>query len=480
MSVKKSLAWLGSAQAISAVLQFCSSVVLARYLSPYEMGIFAIAIATTGMLSLFQQFGLNGLIVREEVLEKSVSATAFTINASLAIAFSLVIVAASFAGEVFLGEEGVGQVLRVLALPPLIGILAFLPGANLERHGGFREIALISTVTSIINAGAMIGFAVFRYSYMSVAYAQLISSTASSIMLLIVGRQHFSSTLSIAAWRRVMRFGLQSLAVSGVVNATQRFSEIMLGRILGLGALGIYNRASGLTGLFLGHIHFAVSRVVLVDFAGLHRRGESFAARYKQTVAMMTAILWPVIAGLAAIAEVFIANVYGHQWIPAVIPFLYLAAASIILTSITMTYELFIVADQLRSQTRIELQRAIISLPIFLGACTISLEAAAAARVADAVIALFLYRPHLNRITGTKFADLRGIYAQSALVTGLAVAPATVLMVAGDGAPPLAPLAGAILLGVACWGAGLFALRHPLAFELAATVRNRLPRLMPR
>jgi hypothetical protein len=34
-----------------------------------------------------------------------------------------------------------------------------------------------------------------------------------------------------------------------------RISDIMLGRLLGLGALGIYNRASGLNRLIWNNIH---------------------------------------------------------------------------------------------------------------------------------------------------------------------------------------------------------------------------------
>lgn len=475
MSIRKSLAWLSFAQAVAAVVQLSSSIVLSRYLTPYEAGIYAVALAATGILAVFQQFGLNGLIVREEELSSEVSSTAFTVNALLAVMLSLAILAASFVGGAFLGDQKVRQVLLVLAVPPLLGILAFLPEATLERHGRFREIALISTAAGVINATATIALAVFGFSYMSVAYAQVISSILYSAIFVIVGRDHFSWKVSLVAWRRVTAFGLQSLAISSVLNVSQRISEIMLGRLLGLGALGLYNRASTLTGLFLNYIHSAANRVVLVDFAALYRQGKPLAPRYVQTVAIMTAVLWPTIAGLAVIAKPLIIVVYGPQWSPSVGPFLYLAMASVILTSITMTYEIFIVANELRAQTQIEVKRAIISLPIFVAACTISLEAAAAARVIDALIALLLYRPHLNRITGTTITDLRSVYACSALVALLAITP-TALLMTFDGVvvPPLFPFVGAVAMGIALWAISLFSMGHPLANEVIAIVRNRL------
>lgn len=480
MSIKKSLAWVGMAQAISVVLQFSSSVVLARYLTPYEMGIFAVAVATVGMLSLFQQLGLNALIVREEVLTREVTSTAFTINALISILLSLVIVGASYAGAAFLGDEGVGRVLRVLAITPLFGIFSFLPGANLERSGRFRELALIGTANGVITAATTIGLAMLGFKYMSIAYAQVVSSAAFAIMLIVVGRSHFDVRTGFAAWRRIGDFGFQMLAISGISNASLRLSEIALGRLLGLGALGLFNRANALNSLIWNNIHLAAARVILVDFAELHRQGISLRDRYIRTVAMVTAVLWPAFAGLAVIAEPFIRIVYGDKWVPALTPFVYLAISSMILSAITMTWELFTATGQLRTQTRIEFIRAILSFLLFFGGCLISLEAAAAARVLDAIIALFMYRPHLNRMTNTTNADFWGIYAQAGLLTLLGVAPAAVLMATvGPHAEP-ALIAGAITSGILLWGVGLFAMKHPLATEAAVTLRHRFPKLLPR
>lgn len=478
VSLKKSLAWLGMAQTISIVLQFASSVVLARYLTPYETGIFAVAIATMALLSLLQQLGLNALIVREEVLTDEVSQTSFAVNALISVVLSVLIVAASYGGALFLRDEGVRDVLLVLAVVPLFGIPSFLPGANLERKGRFKELALISTTTGVIGAGTTIALAVLGFSYMSSAYAQVASSAAFSLMLSIVGRRHFSLKLSLSAWRRVADFGLQMLAVAGISTASQRLSEIMLGRLLGLSALGLYTRASGLNNLLWGNLHLAVGRVLLVDLAELNRQGISLRDRYKQTVAIATATLWPAFAGLAVIAEPFVRFVYGDRWVAAVVPFIYLAIASMILVAITMTWELFTATGRLREQTRIEFKRGLLSFAIFVGACMISLEAAAAARIVDAVISLFLYRPYLNRMTDTSSADFWGTYLQSALLTLLAIAPAGILMmINATGKPSLALVLSTIALGVLAWVAGLFALKHPLAAELNATMSYRWPRL---
>jgi O-antigen/teichoic acid export membrane protein len=472
--VKSSLAWMALAQGCAFALQFAASVVLARYLTPYETGVYAVALATVGVLSLMQALGLQSLIVREEILTPEIGATAFTVNACIAVALSISIAAISIFGSAFLHDEGVQKVLLTLAGTPLFGIFNFLPSALLERNGRFKAMALIGTASGVVATITTITLAVHGFSYMSIAYAQWVGAAAYTIMANIVGYQYSSFRLGFKSWRRVGNFGVQMLAVSGVASVSQRFSDIMLARLLGLSALGIYNRASGLNGLIWNNIHLVIARVIFVDYAGAHRRGVPLRDRYLRTVEIMTATLWPAFAGLGILSRPFIMTVYGEKWLPAATPLLFLALASMIQVAITMTWELFAATGELRTQTRIEFIRAVLALLAFVAGCTISITAAAAARVLDAVFAFFLYRPHLNRMTGTSLADFSPIYAKSALLTALAITPAVLTMASFrmSAEVPLTLIAGAILLGILFWACGLLALRHPLLEEIRNTVRR--------
>ena len=444
------------AQSCGFLLQFAASVVLARYLSPYETGVYAVALATVGLLSLMQALGLQSLIIREENLTSEVQATAFTINGCIAIAFALSIEGLSVLGGAFLYNEGVQRVLGVLALTPLLEIPSFLPSARLERAGRFRAVALVGTASNVIGTAATITFAMRGFSYMSIAYAQWIAAGAHMVMLMIIGRDYLSFRLGLAAWRRVGDFGFQMLAVSGVTSASQRLSDIMLARLLGLSALGIYNRANGLNGLIWNNIHLVVARVVFVDYAALHRREAPLRDCYIRTLEIMTATLWPAFAGLAILARPFIAFIYGDRW-PRCIAAALLAIASMIQFSISMTWELFRATGELRTQTQVEVIRAPLALLAFVAGCTVSISAAAAARVLDAVFAFFLYRSHLNRMTGTSLADFWPIYCKSAVLTALATTPALLVTMSFQPASiPPGFAVGAIVLGIALWGCGLY------------------------
>ena len=474
MSVKKSLAWMGTAQAASFLVQFAASLILARYLSPHEMGVFAVGLATMGMLALVQNFSLQSLIVREPVLTPSVETTAFTVNAALSAVLSLATIACAYLGSSFLGDDGVRRVLLVLSTGPLIGILSFLPGAQLERNARFKEIALISAASSVAGALATVMLAVLGFGYMSLAYASVVSNVVLASTFIVVGRHHFSCRLGITEWRRVSEFGAQMFAYAGIGAFSQRICDILMGRILGLAGLGLYNRAGGLNGMIWGNIHSLLSRVALVDFSQTQRDGRSIRDRYLQAVGIVTAVLWPAFAGLALLARPIILVLYGERWEAAAMPLTYLALSSMILVALTMTAEMFAVTGTLRTQTRIEAIRAPFSIALFVGGCLVSLNAVAFSRVLEAILAVVLYRSQLDRITCTNLRDFKGIYGKCALLTLAAITPALLVMaLVPDELTKLLSLAAIIILGVVCWFSMLFTLHHPLATEISATVRNR-------
>jgi O-antigen/teichoic acid export membrane protein len=348
----------------------------------------------------------------------------------------------------------------------------------MEREGRFREIAFVTTLTGIVGALATILLAVLHFGYMSMAYANVISSFAAMALFIWFGRDHFRLNFGLSEHRRILRFGGQMLASSGLIAVSSRAGEILLGRLVGLAALGLFNRASGLCNLAWSGIHSIISRVVLVDFARTYRTEGTLRTRYITTVAVVSAILWPAFIGMAVIARPFIVMVYGQKWEGAAMPLVYLCLASTILTMSTVAWEVCAVTDNLGVQTRTEAIRAPVSLSLLFAAAFISLDAVAFSRIIEAAVAFILYRPHLDRMTGTSLRDFTGTYLQGALLSLGAATPSYVVVhIWSGGTPSAAMLVLSVVAGITIWGGMVFALGHPLAVEISSTLRN-LPRLI--
>src|SRR5579862_2079854 len=125
MAFRKAIIWSVGGQLISYFVLFVGSVFVARLLSPREMGVFAIAMATTGILNVLVSFNIGSYIVREKGLRPETMDTAFTLNSLLATVICGIIVCCSFLERYAFHALDVSRVLLPLALSPLIAIFEF-------------------------------------------------------------------------------------------------------------------------------------------------------------------------------------------------------------------------------------------------------------------------------------------------------------------------------------------------------------------
>lgn len=474
MSIRRSLVWMMLSQGGYFVLQFSASVVLARLLTPYEVGVYAAGAAIVGFLSVMQAFGLTLLVIREPVLDRHLSAGVFTMNAIIAVILSLAIVAFSAFGGAFLREAGVQRVMLVLAILPLIGILEFLPAANLERNGEFKTIALINLLRAVAMTGTTVGLALAGLSYMSYPWGLVAASVVGASALMTLGRRHVSFRIGTVAWPRIIRFGLQQLSIQGVTTVSGRVSEFLLGRFLGLSALGLYGRASNLNNMIWTNILLMIGRVIMVDLAAKKRNDLGIRESYLRTTELMTALLWPCFAGLGLLAGPLIRTIYGEKWVAAAPPLAALSVAAMLHMSLSMTWELFALCNETGRQARFEAVRSAVGLGMFVGGALISLTAAAIGRIGEAVFSVALYRPHVERMTSTTRADFIPIYRRSAIITAASCAPALALMLIYDWSPrtPFALVMLAVAGGIAAWLAAIRLTGHALADEVINVLRR--------
>jgi O-antigen/teichoic acid export membrane protein len=481
MAVRRSLAWMAFGQGVFFCLQFAGSVAVARLLTPYEIGVFAIAMATVGLVSVIQAIGLNNFVVREQVLTRDIIASASAANALISVLLALTIAGLGYLGGALFKEPGVRAVLLVLAIVPVIGHLAFVPGAMLEREGNFRTIALLRAVSTAIGVVLTVWLAWRGYSYMSLAYSQVVTAVLTNLATNIVARRHVTFRFSLTHWARVWRFGLQIFAISGVNRMANRMMEVSLGGILGLGQLGLFSRASSNHNMLWDNVHGIVGRVIFVDFSRRAQEGTPLGERYLRVLELMSGLLWPMFAMVAILAGPLVGLIYGTPWLGAAAPLSMLCIASIILVSTTMSWEVFVVCHETARQVRFEFIRTVVGLLLFVGGCFISLEAAAASRILDALFAQFLYRPHLERMTGAARRAFGIVYLRSGAAAAAAVAPALALMIAWRFSPsvPLAQVALAIGGGGVLWLLVLRSLHHGIYSEIATVLGRVRQRLVP-
>ena len=469
MSVRRSLFWSYGAQAVVTAINFTSSVIVARILAPYEMGVFALAMTMLGILAIMAAFGIGPYLIRDEHLDPEIRATAFTINALLNAAISAVLLLGVVCAPLLDLHEGVRGVLLILAFLPLLQIFEFLPLTLLQREMNFKLISLINITKALTTAIAIVGFAIAGYSSLSPALGIVAGQLLSTVAYNVLGRHHASVRLGVRGSKEMLRFGVQMMSIGGVNNIVQRLSEAVLARFLGLAALGIFTRASGLSNQIWDNIYGLSTRIIFVRMAEEVRESGTLDKTFLMGISIITAIVWPLLMLIATLSGPLIHTLYGERWLEAAPPLSLMMIGHMIGLGFGMNWELCVLRKRTGWAAKVEISRAIVGLASFTAGAAFGLVQAAAMRLVEAFLGLALYAPSLRSLAGTQRGEIARVYRHAALLTLLAAGPTAAVMLWLGWSPRASWwfTAPAVAAGVASWLIALRALRHPLWNEIA-------------
>ena len=466
------------------VVGFASSVIIARLLTPAEIGIFSVGIAFIAFAHTLRDFGVTNYLIQERELSLSKTRTALTITWMISLSIGAAIVGfAPLAGR-FYENDGVRQVLYVVAVNFFLIPISSTVMALLRRDMRFGVVAVIQVANAVALAATSIGLAAMGYGFISLAWGAVAGSATTAIGALLTRPDWRMFLPSLSEWRKVAAFGGFASGTSLLNECRISGPDLILGRTLGFTEVGLFSRAMGLRNIFNRMIVEAIMPVLLPVLSAKARANEDLRGAYCYALGAMNGLAWPFMALLAILADPLIRFLYGEQWVDAapVLRWLALAAA--------INFINFILSPLLVSIGRVRdaFLAQLISVPVAMGMIVIAsiygdLETVAAATNLSALWAFIVGHAFVHRAIGIRLWEVGLAVWRGAAVTVLA-ALGPLLAVAIWGFEPAEPLPALILGGGLfglLWLGGIFALRHELRDEIIRALqaaRKLLPASM--
>lgn len=476
--VRRSL-WLSLADSyLSIVLQLASTIIIARILTPKEVGIFAIAAVISSLANMFRDFGFAEYLiqVREASETRIRAALGLNVAASWSMALVLVLLAPWMAR--FYHEPGVGDVLRVLALSFVIVPFGAVVQSWFRRELNYRPIVITNAMSAIVSFVVAVTMALNGHSYMSLAW-----STFSGIVVTVLGSMWFRPKgfprwPGIRGLAEVFHFGKFASGVYVLAQLGRGAPELIIGRVGGAADVGVFSRANSLVELLRRMLERPVMQICLPYFAQVDRAKGSVATAYTSSVSLITGAGWPALFSLAVCAWPVIRIVYGDQWLGAVPLARILCLMSAIEMLTMLSREALLAIGEPRLAGALQLKVSLLQIAGLLLVVPFGLEGGCWGLVLAAIGSFLVAQRQLSRSIGLRSLMLLRACVPSAWLT-LLTAGALALLVW------LVPMGehnfgrwaiAALLVVVPTWAIGLRLLRHPLWDE----VLNVLARLRPR
>jgi O-antigen/teichoic acid export membrane protein len=318
-------AQLGADQGIS-LLRF---VILARLLAPEDFGLLAIATVVLELLMTVTNFGIVPALVQRPDPDADTYHAAWTVNLLRGLAVAAVIVLAAPLIAAGFGEPAATNVLRLLALRPLLSGLQSIRVADLERALDFRALGLLSVPATVAHTVVAIALAPLLGVYALIAgmlAAALVTTALSYRLAPYRPRLRFR----LATARPLLQYGRWILATGLVGAAGEAALRAVVSRELGAPELGLYYLATRLVSLPNGVVSNVVGSVAFPLHARLQREPERAAAAFRANVTALASILVPVYALLVVLAPGLVNDVLGARWAGTVPVIRLLAVAAVL------------------------------------------------------------------------------------------------------------------------------------------------------
>jgi len=322
--------WLLLGSGGQKLLGLAAGIALARLLRPQDFGVFAFAALAYELASLFDGVGTAQYVVAARDADTHLD-VAHRINFAVAVALALVLGALSPVAAAFFHEPRLVLLIPVLALAIPLGALGAVQGALLEREMRLGAVARRRMVVNIGTVILTVGFAAAGLGVWALILPVPLRSAGDAWMNLRLHRWRPRWRGRTPGGRAVLDYGRHVLGSKLARYLTHQLDNGVVGRVLGAGALGIYDFAYGaammpqrLAGDFAGELAFPA-------FATQARRRATAPEAPPDTGPFVVTTRWtaflagPVVLGLVVVASDWVRVLYGPKWL-ATIPLIRILA----------------------------------------------------------------------------------------------------------------------------------------------------------
>jgi O-antigen/teichoic acid export membrane protein len=315
--VIRGVGWMTLSQGAIQVLAFVTSVVIARFLTPLEVGLAAEALVFASLALVIVDFGFAAVIVQRPALSEDDKSTAFWAGTFLGVILTLAGVAASWPIAALYGEPDVQPLFAVLSLAFLFTAPGIVQGALLTRDLEFRSLELRTIVATALSCFAGITLAVAGAGPWAIVGQDLVITSVSTLLL-----------WRISDWRPRWRFSMRSLrGMAGYTGnvfgsralawGTINLDNFLIGRFVGAAPLGAYTLAFSVMITPVNRIATPVTQVFFPAFSRLRDRAR-VAAMWLRAIRMVALVVVPLMLGLIVVAPDFVHALFGRKWNAAI------------------------------------------------------------------------------------------------------------------------------------------------------------------
>ncbi|OYV00921.1 MAG: hypothetical protein CFE45_07080 [Burkholderiales bacterium PBB5] len=314
---------LGTSSVISVltkVLSLAATLVLARLLSPADFGLVAIATTVTGVVGFFNEIGLGSAIVqRPQVAEDEINGC-FGIAMLASSALCLITLALSWPMAGYYRMPALQPVLMALSFSLYFGAFNTVPLALLRKSLRFQPVLWCSALAVVVQACVSIPLAAAGARHWAIVTGFLVGQTAATGCYWWASGWRPRWPMNLRQGRVLMGYGLNITYTRVLWHVYMNADKLIIGKLLGPHAVGIYDVGKSLANLPTSQISGVATNIASPVYARLQDDLLRLREAMLHLVRGVSYLTFPLLMGMAVLADDLIMTLMGPAWRDAVWP----------------------------------------------------------------------------------------------------------------------------------------------------------------
>lgn len=295
-------------------IQFVFSILIARLLLPEDYGVVAMLNIFLAVSQTFIDSGFGAALIRKSDRTKIDFSTVFYFNIVVGIFFYALLWVASPFIAAFYGIPLLEDITKVVALNLVFNSLSGVQNAKLSIAIDFKTRAKISLTVALFTGAIGLWMAYSGFGVWALVAQSVSGSLLNTALLYGFVRWMPQWAFSWKSFREMFSFGSKLLASGLLDTAYRNVYTLVIGKIFSSSTLGVYSRADGLAQYPSSNITNILQGVTFPVLCSIQNEPERLANAYKRFLRLSAFVVFPLMVGLAAVADPLIRLVLTDKW----------------------------------------------------------------------------------------------------------------------------------------------------------------------
>lgn len=318
IKTKKGLLYRSIESISMQVTGFVVQMVLARLLTPEHFGVVAILTTFTNIANTLVNNGLGSAIVQRKQFSQKDISTVFYIEVLIGLfSYGAIFLAAPWIADYY--ENAMITVyLRVFALTQLFNPLSSIQLTVGKCRLNFKPSMIANLCAVAVQATVGISMAIAGYGVWSLVISQVAQYAVRAVMLCVLTRWVPSWQFSWDSFKSLFSYSWKLFAGWMIGTLYQDAFSWIIGKAYDSTTLGFYNKGHSIPAIVNKVATQVTSAVMFSSMSKYQDDKAQMKAQTRNLIAVSCAMIFPIMAGLAACANSLVHTVLTEKWLGAV------------------------------------------------------------------------------------------------------------------------------------------------------------------